>query len=252
MKLIVTDLDNTLLRSDKSISDHSIDVLNKVRQKGHLVAFATARGYAINRFVEVIRPDIIISNGGATVLVNGEIIYRNLLPADTVETILKMCQCFTDGKALITVENDEGYYCNFVPDDPDRRAVFTFSDFMDFNAPAYKVSPVLEKDEWAEAIAAACPNTSLLSFREEKWRRFASENSNKETALKVLVEHLGVSLNDVIAFGDDTNDLEMLKLAGTGVAVLNAIDEVKDIADFVTDSNDNDGVAKFLEKHCCN
>lgn len=248
MKLIITDLDNTLLRNDKSISEYTAKVFERIRAKGYLVAFATARGCAMSRFVETIKPDIIVSNGGATISVNGEVIYRNLLSEKDVETIIAMCYEFTDGKALITVENDEGYYCNFVPNDLDRRSVFTYSDFRDFRAPAYKVSPELEKDEWAEAIVKVCSNCNLLNFTGEKWRRYAAGNSDKETALKTLVEYIGIDLSDVVAFGDDINDLGMLKLAGTAVAVSNAIDEVKAVADHITESNDQDGVAKFLER----
>ena len=213
-----------------------------------MVAFATARGRAIFRFVETIKPDIIVSNGGAKISVNGEVIYRNLLSGNDVATIIAMCYEFTDGKALITVENDDGYYCNFVPDGLDWRTVFTYSDFRNFKSPAYKVSPELENDEWAEAIVGACSNCTLMNFTGEKWRRYAAGNSDKETALKTLVEHIGIDLSDVVAFGDDINDLGMLKLAGTAVAVSNAVDEVKAVADYITESNDRDGVARFLER----
>ena len=110
------------------------------------------------------------------------------------------------------------------------------------------MSPELEKDEWAEAIVNACSNCTLLNFTGESWRRYAAGNSDKETALKMLVEHISIDLSDVVAFGDDINDLGMLKLAGTAVAVSNAIDEVKAVADHITESNDQDGVAKFLER----
>lgn len=248
MKLIITDLDNTLLRSDKSISEYTAEVFERIRAKGYFIAFATARGCAMSRFIETIKPDIIVSNGGATIRVHDEVIYRNLLSEKDVETIIAMCYEFTDGKALITVENDDGYYCNFVPTDPDRRSVFTYSDFKNFRAPAYKVSPELEKDEWAEAIVKSCSNCTLLNFTGEKWRRYAAGNSDKASALKTLVEHMGIDLSDVVAFGDDVNDLGMLKLAGTAVAVSNAVDEVKAVADHITGSNDQDGVAKFLER----
>lgn len=165
MKAIITDLDRTLLHTDKSISEYTAKVFERIRAKGYLVAFATARGCAMSRFVETIKPDIIVSNGGATISVNGEVIYRNLLSEKDVETIITMCYDFTDGKALITVENDDGYYCNFVPNDLDRRSVFTYSDFKDFRAPAYKVSPELEKDEWAESIVKACSNCNLRKTR---------------------------------------------------------------------------------------
>lgn len=248
MKLIITDLDNTLLRSDKSISEYTANVFERLREKGHLIAFATARGCAMSRFVETIKPDIIVSNGGATILVNGKVIYRNMLSEKDVETIIAMCYEFTDGKALITAENDDGYYCNFVPSDLDRRSIFTYSDFKDFRKPAYKVTATLEKDEWAEAIVKSCSNCSLLNFTGENWRRYAADNSNKETSLKILAKHLRIDLGDVVAFGDDINDLGMLKRSGTAVAVFNAIDEVKAVADHITESNDQDGVAKFLER----
>jgi len=64
----------------------------------------------------------------------------------------------------------------------------------------------------------------------------------------MLVEYIGIDPSDVVAFGDDINDLGMLKSAGTAVAVSNAIDEVKVVADHITESNDQDGVAKFLER----
>ena len=249
MKLIVTDLDNTLLRSDKTISEYTAKVFESARKKGCVIAFATARGCAVSRFIEVIKPDFIISNGGASIQCQGEIIYRSMVSAQDVKKIIDMSCEFTNGKALITVENDDGYYCNFVPTDPDRRAVFTYTDFENFHAAAYKVSPELQEDAWAEAIAEACPNCDLLNFTGEKWRRYAAHGADKENGLKRLAEHIGMELKDVIAFGDDTNDLGMLQLAGTAVAVSNAIDEVKAAADFVTDSNDQDGVAVWLEKY---
>lgn len=249
MKLIITDLDNTLLRNDKSISEYTVNVLKKAKDKGYLIAFATARAEnAMTRFIKAITPDIIISNGGATIKVKDKIIYRNLMSNNDVETVIKMSRTFTKGKGLITVESDEGYFCNFEPDDPDRRAAFTYSDFENFNASTYKISAELYEDGQGEAIADSCENCTVIKFSGEKWHRFAAKNSDKGTSLQILIEHMGVDLSDIIAFGDDTNDLGMLKLAGVAVAVSNAIDEVKGVANYITDSNDDDGVAKFLEK----
>lgn len=75
-----------------------------------------------------------------------------------------------------------------------------------------------------------------MNFTGENWRRYAADNSNKETSLKILAKHLRIDLGDVVAFGDDINDLGMLKISGTAVA------------DHITESNDQDGVAKFLER----
>ena len=248
MKLIITDLDNTLLRNDKSISEYTVNIFKKCHQEGILIAFATARAEnAMIRFIEAIKPDIIISNGGATINVRGEIIYKNLLSPETTHKIIEMCRQFTDNRGLITVEADDGYYCNFTPDDPDRRAAFTYSNFENFKKASYKITSELENEGWAKQIVRECLDCTAINFSGEIWRRFAAKNSDKELALKILVERLEINMSDVVAFGDDFNDLEMLKLAGTAVAVENAIDEVKAVADHITGSNDNDGVARFIE-----
>jgi len=71
---------------------------------------------------------------------------------------------------------------------------------------------------------------------------------NKGTALKLVSDMLKIEQKDIIAFGDNENDIEMLQFAGTGVAMSNAPDHVKAKADIITDTNDNDGVYKILEK----
>lgn len=248
MKLLITDLDNTLLRNDKSISDYTISIFEKCRAQGHLLAFATARSEgAAARFIEQIKPDIIISNGGALICVRGKPIYKNLISTETTLGIIEMCKQFTGNQGLITVETDDGYFCNFHPHDADRKKVYTYTDFAFFKKSSYKITSVLENETWAKEIVNMYPDIFYLNFSGEDWRRFAAKNADKGTALQILLRHLNLSPSDVIAFGDDANDIPMLKLAGTAVAVSNSVDEVKAIANHITDSNDNDGVAKFIE-----
>ena len=74
--------------------------------------------------------------------------------------------------------------------------------------------------------------------------------AGKTAAIKALAEFSKISLKDTVAFGDDLNDIEMLRLCGTGVAVANAIPEAREAADMITFSNDADGVARWLANHC--
>lgn len=67
--------------------------------------------------------------------------------------------------------------------------------------------------------------------------------------IKTMLKAVGVKQNEVVYFGDDNDDIEPLKNCGVGVAVSNAIDEVLNVADFITESNDMDGVARFIEKN---
>lgn len=248
IKLILTDLDNTLLRSDKSISAYTLQVLKECHNQGFLIGFSSARGESASaRFINATNPDVFISNGGATISVNGNIISETILSAETADFILSMCKNYTHSD--ITVEAIDGYYCNFVPKDPDRRAASKYSDFSCFHKPVYKITAELENPDWAAHIAHACPECSSYQFSGESWHRFASKEASKENAMRILADYLQLDLSSIAAFGDDINDLEMLRNAGMGIAVANAVTQVKASADHITNSNDEDGVARFIANH---
>ena len=248
IKLIITDLDGTLLHSDKSISEHTESVFEKCREQGILTAFATARSEnAARRFIDCIRPDIVISCGGALVKHHDSVIVRKQLSAETSKRIIDTCLALTGGQGEITVETDAGHFWNYhvKPDGDYSDCIYT--DFVDFDFPTYKITAELETEELAKAVVRENPECETLSFRGEKWRRFAAKGADKVSAISELCEHLQIGMENVIAFGDDYNDTQMLKAVGTGVAVENAPDEIKSAADFVTESNDSDGVANFLK-----
>ena len=76
-----------------------------------------------------------------------------------------------------------------------------------------------------------------------------SQIAGKVQAIREMARLLNISLSDIVAFGDDKNDMEMLQICGTGVAVANAVSDVKNAADSVTRSNDEDGVAEWIAKN---
>ena len=76
------------------------------------------------------------------------------------------------------------------------------------------------------------------------------KSANKGEALRFLCEHLGVDVSESMAFGDGSNDRSMIEAAGIGVAMANADESLRDIADCITDTNDNDGVAKAIRRFC--
>ena len=90
----------------------------------------------------------------------------------------------------------------------------------------------------------------LQCYRGEKWYAFLPAGSGKIEAIRALSETSGICLEDTAAFGDDRNDVEMLRLCGKGVAVANAVPEALEAADEITLSNDEDGVAVWLADHC--
>ena len=103
IKLLVTDLDGTLLRSDNTISDYTINIFEQLKRDGHLICFASARGYSMTRYINLIKPQVTIENGGSKINYKGEIIYRNMLSEDDVNTIIKTSREFTNGKVNICI-----------------------------------------------------------------------------------------------------------------------------------------------------
>lgn len=252
IKLVVSDLDGTLLRSDLSISDYTQKMIAQCRAAGIQFAFATARSErAAKPFIDAICPDIIISNGGAMVRVAGQIVIRKQMPVETTKGIIDMCLSLTNGNGEITVETDVGHFWNY-HEKP--LGSYIYTDFASFDLPAYKVTAELESEEMAKEIIDQFPECETVGFRGEKWRRFAIKGADKASAICELCKHLHISLDEVVAFGDDYNDAEMLMRCGIGVAMGNAIEDVKACADYTTRTNNEDGVAYWLEQalahHC--
>ncbi|MDE6725300.1 MAG: HAD-IIB family hydrolase, partial [Ruminiclostridium sp.] len=109
---------------------------------------------------------------------------------------------------------------------------------------------VAELPDYETALEIANKNhCRLQSYRGENWYAFLPKTAGKVQAIQELAKLLNISLNEIVAFGDDKNDVEMLKMCGVGVAVDNAITDVKNIADSITLSNDENGVAEWLVKN---
>ena len=252
--MIVCDLDRTLLNRDGALSEYTLDVWEKCRQMGILLAFATARpNRATRRFVEVARPDVIITDGGALALVDGVVVYRAILPGATVNKILQILKG-SAGVSYITASADHGHFTNY-PIDPDDAAwaewKFIFTDFSEkIDCDIYKIGPEIF-DKAVIGEITALPDVLYTPFSSENWCSFNHAGATKWQAVQKVAQHLNIDTNSIAAFGDDFSDIEMLQNCGVGVAVANAIDEVKVVADFVCDSNGDDGVARWLEANLC-
>lgn len=249
IRLVVTDLDGTLLRDDKSISQRTLAIRDRCRAIGLPFAVATSRSEdAAHRFLQQICPDAVISCGGAKVILHGHTICQRLLTVAQVNDILAHCRAACP-EAKMTITADSGYYRN-VCGDPDSIDYLhaKYHAMQPFPEPAYKVVAELPEDAFGQVrqILSWC---DCISFTGEDWRSFCLKGVHKGTALTCLAGAMGIGLPDVAAFGDDQNDLPMLRIVGHGVAMANAIDAAKQAAQYVTLSNEEDGVAHWLEQH---
>ena len=113
----------------------------------------------------------------------------------------------------------------------------------------YAPCTLLENPDLAKRICEEVEGIETLDFRGENWHRFAAAGADKVSALREMAKLLGIELGQIAAFGDDRNDIGMLKAVGMGVAMGNAIEEVKAVAKYTALSNDEDGAARFIEEN---
>lgn len=245
--MIVMDLDGTLLREDRSISPKTQQVLNACREGGSKLVFATNRAKeAVMRFGELLQPWAMILSSGAQVLVGDTCIYQRRLAGDIADALL--ARCAQEPSVIhISARLAQAHYANYDPNHPD----YMDSVYCDFSRPlgqeAEKISFASTSPAFTQNLREAFPSCHIAGFTGEQWYRAVPKEVNKETALQVLADYGGLSLEEAVAFGDDDIDVGMLRLCGTGVAMGNGNERVKAAASHVCQSNEEDGLARWLE-----
>ena len=249
IRMIVTDLDNTLLRSDKSISEYTIEVLKKCQARGIKVVFATARSTkSASRVLEQFAPDGFIGYGGSLVSAGSEVIHRIDIPADISSRIIKECLAAPEVTSVLAINESVALTNNREDLEIRDTAHYRYADFsIDYGHRYPKISLTATDPAAVKKIAAHYPMCGMLRYAGEDLYKFANRDANKWNAIKVIAAHYNISTDAIAAFGDDAIDLEMLTNCGMGMAVSNAIAEVKAVAGYICGSNDEDGVAGWLE-----
>ncbi|SFG16284.1 HAD family hydrolase [Sporolactobacillus nakayamae] len=250
IKMIVSDLDHTLLNNQEMISDHMAHVLNQCQQKGIRVAFATARPERATRlFQKKIQPDYIIANNGATIVNNRQSIYNCLIPNELKNKLISELISL-ETVTCISIEAGDCLYTNYrgEPWDIEWNAVYTdFKKKLTVDTP--KLSVECTDTAAMKPLMKKYPNLNFYANSGEKWYQIMRRDVTKMNGISFVAERLNVNAANIAAFGDDHNDLEMLGKCGVGVAVSNGIEKVKKAADFVCEKNEHDGVARWLEAH---
>lgn len=256
IKMIVTDLDKTLLRSDKTISDFTKQIFSACSKEGILLAFASARSeMSCMGFAKQVSPFAIISSSGSLARIGETVIYRAAVNQDITNKLLQLC-LEQSQVGFITADTDVGHLVNQPVDENDPNwtdylPVYETDFTKGLKGDSYKIAAEIHglDSHIIDAIPSTFPTVRVVPFAGENWFCFTDKLANKFNGVKALANHMNIPIKDVIAFGDDYSDIEMIRDCGVGVAMENAIAEVKAVADYICDTNDNDGVAKWLQKH---
>lgn len=249
IKMIVTDLDGTLLRQDKTVSEYTASVFRRCADIGVRIVFATARPIRAVKMLELgIRCDACVCHNGAVVTV-GERIFRETGIGHAAAKALLNAAGRLSGMR-IAVEINDALYANFDASTIWPGILYTATDFGDLpELPVDKIIFVTASRDEISRIERLLGDSLYWEISENTILMVMSKGARKRNAVQALAAQYGLSFHEIAAFGDDHNDVEMLQACGAGVAVANAIDEVKAVAGFICPCNDEDGVATWIEEN---
>jgi len=247
LSVAAVDLDDTIVRSDWTVSERTLRALRTWQERRGPVVIATGRPPRSTRKI----PDVLhahpwICYNGAVAHIDGEEIYRNLVPIEVVHQILEQFRQH-DPTLWLGLEINDRLYINQPTNRADAIHVENLLEVAD--QPVAKVLVRVDDAAQIDAYLAVLPEgvRALVSTKVPLVQVMA-HTASKGAALAALVARWDLALENVVAFGDDVNDVEMVQESGLGVAMNNAVPEVKAVADCITASNDDDGVALVLEK----
>lgn len=262
-KVIALDIDGTLTRNDKTISPRTRDAVIKAQEMGVKIVICSGRpAYGIAPLADELR---IGEYGGFVVAYNG----GQIVDWATKETVYSVCLADDVKPVVCDVAKKHGFtiftYCGkeIITEHPDNQyvqhssrgnkmAVRKVDDFC--NALDYDVNKCMivgDPDELArfEPVVVNAVEGMANAYRSEAFfLEVVPQGVEKSVGLSNLLDHLGLTREQLMAFGDGYNDRGMIEYAGMGIAMANAKDTVKAVADYVTLSNEEDGVADAIER----
>jgi len=266
-KLIALDMDGTLLTTDKKVSEKTSAAIKAAEAKGVKIVLASGRPLSgISRYLDELEllkgEDYVLSFNGGLVLntKTEEIVSKVSLKGSDLKNIYKISKelninihAFSAKEGLITPKISQ-----YTEHEAKLNGIdFNIKDFneVDDEEDIIKVM-MIDPQEILDPAIEKLPNEIYEKYSVFKSSPYFLEFTHKEVdkglGLKRLGEHLGIKREEIIACGDAGNDFSMVKYAGLGVAMGNAIPEVKEVAEFITTSNDEDGIAKVIEKFILN
>ena len=269
-RLIALDLDGTLTNSDKVITPHTFEVLMRAQAAGVRLVLCSGRPtYGIAALARQLKLEenggFVLSCNGANIIdwTTGELLFCQPLEARFLPQLLELAEAH--GLPLLTYRDDcilatrnDSVYL----DEEARINQMPVEVTTDFIAEASRLEGGAPKClipgdpellvELEEKMKTIFGDTLSISRSAPFFLEIMAPGVGKDHSLARLLAYLALSREQLIAFGDGFNDLTMLRFAGMGVAMANAADEVKAVADFVTLSNDEDGVGHAVEQWVLN
>lgn len=256
-KIIFIDIDGTLTNSEKEVTEKTEEVIEKITNKGILVVLCSGRpnAYTINKSKTANASHIVISNSGNLVYdyKNNEVIYINEIKKEHLRHIYNYCE--TNKIACVFNGIFKGYQNVYSKKD---RIIVSSIDEIDepicqlcITANALEDALIFKEYISKSPIFSTAYISSNVLNKKDNDDEYDFDvmykNSGKGEGIKKLLEYLNIPVSETMCFGDYINDYSMFKECDITIAMGNSTQKLKELADFTTLTNDNDGVAVFLE-----
>ena len=258
-KMIVVDLDGTLLNANGSCSSKTKKYLKKLRELGYIIVIATGR--VLKSAIDVTDgaefANYIIANAGALIydMNSKKIIMSNSISLNDTKMILShyndeidyinICDLFYHNRCLGNTKIKSIYEKN----------IQDLNKFISNCEDILHITIKLKNNELVDKYYNKLKTTNLNiivmqdSFSELKWLEIFNNGVSKYNAIKIISKIENIDNDNIIAFGDGLNDIDMIRMCGVGVSMGNALDEVKLVSNYTTLSHNEDGVIYFLRKY---
>jgi Cof subfamily protein (haloacid dehalogenase superfamily) len=257
IKAIAFDMDGTLLTDAKEVSARTRSCFEALEERGVSLILSTGRSFealeAYKKDLNLNHP-VICYNGARILGSRGELIKEHQLPDDIARYIIDFAR--KDGVHIQIYRNGTLYFEKRTPEadfyEKHVNLKGEIVNFDDFNPLSITKIMYLGNHEYLNSLGVEIRKqfekrvTAMFSL--STFLEFMDGNVSKGNALNEIAEYLDIGIDNIMAFGDGDNDKSMIETAGIGVAMANATDKVKAVANSITLSNNDDGVAEFLEE----
>ena len=256
IKLIISDMDGTLLNSHHELPKDFMYVFEQLRQRGIYFCAASGRQYlSLLQFFDPIKDDMaFISENGAFVNVNGKEVYQNAISPYYIQQVLERYRQFT-GMAVGLCGKKATYLFPTTPYAEEQvriyhHTVVKVTDLSEIEDDIFQITlldPRGAREHSFPAFSSFSQEGLKVTISGAYWIDITNAGVNKGVAVTALQESLGITPNETMAFGDYLNDLELPARATYSYAMKNAQEEVKQVATYQTEEdNDHDGVLKTI------
>lgn len=262
IKLVATDIDGTILKEDRVFTSGVINCIKELGDNGIKVVLVTGRMHAGAKKIAArldLKTPIVSFQGGLVRDNDDNTLYERFLPEDVVDQIIEWSR---KNKAHINLYTNDTLYSE---NDNEIIKRYAHCQELDYTIKNFdeiehtRINKLLGIDynnadrvtDWVNTMTEKYPNLHIVKST-PYFCEFSSLDATKACAVEFLQQYWGIKKSETLTIGDQNNDIELLKAGGIKIAMGNATEDLKKIADYITDSVDNDGFVKAIHKFVFN